>query len=248
MGKIDQAAAILEGASATSGAERPTLPPELQPENLAEAYAIQHEVAASFGAIGGWKTETRGVGEPILCAALPISALRSSGACFEATAERQVRLVLAVRLIASLARRNAPFTRNEAIGAIGTLHAAAEILAPRVTDGDANTLVSVADGLGAGPVVIARSTATWRGFDPRKLAVTLAIDGRSRRYEGRVEYDVPNLLAWLGASGAAWADGLYVGHVVTLGLGIAPITVGPKAKVRAAIAGLGALDFRFVTP
>lgn len=250
MGKISQAVALFESAvaRASSGVERPSLPPELQPGNLAEAYAIQHEVAAGFGAIGGWKTETRGEGEPILCAALPISALRASGACFAATTEQKVRIVLAVQLIASLARLNAPFTRNEAIAAIGTVHPAAEILAPRVADGDANALVSVADSLGAGPLVIGRSIATWRSFDPTKLTVTLAIDDRPRRYEGRAEYDIPNLLAWLGASGAAWADGLYVGHVVTLGLGIAPITVGPKAKVRVAIGSLGALEFRFVAP
>lgn len=247
MGKIDQAAALLEGGRDTSGAERPALPAELQPANLAEAYAIQQEVAAGFGAIGGWKTETRGEG-PILCAALPISSLRASGACFAAMGERKVRLVLAVRLIASLARRNAPFSRSEAIEAIGTIHAAAEVFAPGAGDGAANALVSLADGLAVESVVIGRSTATWRGFDPARLTATLAIDGHTRRTDGRAEYDIPSLLAWLGASGAAWADGLYVGHVVTLGLGIAPVTVGPKAKVRAEIAGLGALDFRFGEP
>ena len=60
MDRPTETAALLLTAWADPSQKLSGLPPALIPTNAAEAYAVQQQVSAGLGAIGGWKVGTVG--------------------------------------------------------------------------------------------------------------------------------------------------------------------------------------------
>lgn len=219
---------------------------EMRLENIGQAYAVQHAASAAQGAIGAWKVLNGGAGAPPLCAPVPLACIRSSGARVRAGASPvRLRVVLCCRLGASLPSYAAPYSVAEVEGAIGSLHAGAELIRGGNGNAPRDELAWIAGGLSAGALVVGAAARAWQNFDHREIAVRIRI-GRheDERRQGRAEMDIPRTLQWLAEFGAAWADGLIIGHIVEIGLGIEEVMVPAGSKVRVAIEGFGEVAFR----
>lgn len=220
---------------------------EMRLENIGQAYAVQHAMSAAQGAIGAWKVLNGEAGAAPLCAPVPLACIRSSGArvAMAGASQLRMRVVLCCRLGASLPDYAASYSVAEVEGAIGSLHAGAELIRGSNGDVSRDELAWIAGGLSAGALVVGTAARAWGHFGHDGAAVRIRI-GRheGERRQGQVEMDIPRTLQWLAEFGAAWAGGLIIGHIVEVGLGIEEVMVPVGSKVRVGIEGLGEVAFR----
>ncbi len=60
------------------------------PQSFADAFAVQSQVMAELGAVGGYKTSNAAPGDPVVLAPIPADYVRPSPARYEAGAMRRV--------------------------------------------------------------------------------------------------------------------------------------------------------------
>jgi 2-keto-4-pentenoate hydratase len=246
---VKQAAALLLAARRDPTQRLADLPAELRPADRASAYAIQHEVAKSFAAIGGWKVSPFLPDGPPFCGALPAAGIMASPATLSSAVftMRGVEAEVSVRMGRDLPPRATPYTRQEVADAIAGFHPAIEVLQSRFLEPGAVTpMTGLADTQAHGAFVYGAPAADWRGDDLAAVSLVQRVDGAvNATRTGQPGGDLLGEVVWLANVGSVWAGGLKAGQFVTCGSWSGANRVGPTAKVRVAFSTVGeaALDF-----
>jgi 2-keto-4-pentenoate hydratase len=155
----------------------------------------------------------------------------------------------AFRLAIDLAPRVRPYSVDEALGAVDTLHPAIEIPDSRFDD---FTIVGapqlIADNACAHRFVLGPAAKpSWRSIDLAAHRVRARVDGRAE-HEGRganVLGDPREALAWLFNELSRVNVTVKAGQVVTTGTCVTPLPIEPHDSVAADFGALGTVVVSF---
>ena len=240
----------------TAGEVIASLPDSCRPNTMDEGYAAQRALAAASGvAVVGWKiaaTSTSGqrhinVGGPIAGRLLSNRVHRSPcrvrfGANRMAVAEAEFAFVMG----ADLPAREAPWSVDEVLAAVDTLHPAIEIPDSRFEDFTrAGSAQLAADNACAHEFVLGPATeADWRAIDLAAQPVSLTIDGRTATNGTGADAlgDPRAALAWIANNHAAQGTTLGAGDIVTTGVCGKPSAIGPGSHVVANLGTIGSAE------
>ena len=156
-----------------------------------------------------------------------------------------VEAEIAYRFAQDLPPREAPYTREEVLAAVGTMHPVIEILDTRfVALGSADPLSHRADHQNSGALAVGPGIEDWRGIDTLRQKVRLTLDGALRHegVGGNSAGDNVRLLVWMANHGARSLGGLRAGQIVTTGSCSGTDFVEPGTRVRAEFSGIGGVD------
>lgn len=232
------------------------LPERCRPRDRAEGYAIQARVVRMTGQRrAGWKIAATsvaaqhhiGVDGPL---AGPLLADRFVGPDASIPLAGNVLRVaeaeFAFRMASALPPRDAPYSSEEVLAAVASLHPAIEIPDSRYTHVAAvGAPQLIADLACACWVTIGGpAPADWRSHDlaaQRVLAFRndgLVDEGRGANVLG----DPRTALTWLANELRTYADGLRAGDVVITGTCVPPVPVAPRDRVRMDFGELGTME------
>jgi 2-keto-4-pentenoate hydratase len=246
----DQAAGLLLAARRDPRQRLAELPAALKPTDQAAAYAIQHKVAASFGAIGGWKVGAPGPDATPMCGALPASGVAASPARLPAATHplRGIEAEVAFRMGRDLPPRATPWSREEVIAAIASAHPAIEVIESRYLDPDRmDPLSNLADTQSHGGFIYGAPVAEWQGIDFAREKVGQYVNGALQmEHVGNPAGDMIRLVVWLANTGSTWAGGLKAGQFVTCGSWTGKTNVPAGASVRVHFPSLGEVKLDYV--
>jgi len=140
-------------------------------------------------------------------------------------------------------------TTEDALGAIGGVLPALEVVDSRVAEWRSRIADTVADNAGAAKVVLGRSTPVG-GLDLRLLGVLLSRNGSPiDSGAGAAALGHPAAaLAWLANTLAGFGEGLHGGDVVMAGALTRMVPARPGDRFCAEFAHLGAVSVRFGAP
>lgn len=244
-----RAAALLLEARRDPARRLIDLPAEYKPGDAAEAYAIQHKVAATFTAIGGWKVGAPGPDLPPICGPLPIEGITPSPATLPSRSHpyRGIEAEVSFRIARDLPPRDTPYSREEIIAAIAAAHPAIEVLESRyLNPDDVAPMTNLADTQSHGGFVFGHPVTDWQPIDFAHERVEQYVDGALQKSgTGNPAGDMIRLVMWLANEGSTWAGGLKAGQYVTCGSWTGKEVVGPAAKVRVVFRSLGEVSVTY---
>jgi len=212
------------------------LPVELRPATVEEAYCVQDAMAHAFGAIGGYKIGAPNAEATPMFAPLPLAWIAPGGSLLSGAQWRYrgLEAEIAFQLAHDLPPRATPYTREEALAAIGSCHPVIEVLESGLIDPmAADKFSGWADMQMHGGLIYGPAVEGWQAIDWNAEKVTLAVDGtvRVERTGSNTSGDLLGLIPWLANHGAGRTGGLKAGQWITTGswtgntLGVAGSTV-----------------------
>lgn len=259
MSESERAASDLLFSHWRAGTRIAELPDGIRPRTRAEAYAVQaglmrHTRAPLFG----WKIAATSVaGQRHINVKGPIAGrllaenVRPDGATLSLAGNlmRVAELELAFRFGRDLPARPTPYSVEEVLAAVATLHPALEIPDSRYEDftavGEAQL---IADDACAHLFMLGEATrAPWRDIDLAAHEVSAEVAGKST-HPGKganVLGDPRVALAWLVNEVSGLGLPLAAGETVTTGTCVVPIPVVPGDRVRASFGVLGRMEVGF---
>lgn len=242
-----------------AGTRIDAIPGALRPATREDGYAIQAAmVEVTTEALVGWKiAATSEAGQRHINVAGPLAGrlfarrVIADGATvsLDANLMRVAEVEFAFRFGRDLPPRATPYTVDDVMAAVATLHPAIEIPDSRYHD---FTVVGapqlIADNACAhlflpGPAV----EADWRGTDLAVYEVSAVVNGSiEHRGVGANALGDPRVaLAWLVNELSGLGITVEASHVVTTGTCVVPVAVAPGDEVRADLGAFGALTVRF---
>jgi 2-keto-4-pentenoate hydratase len=223
------------------------LPEGARPASLEEATAVQQRVAEARGPVGGFKV---GAANPqavpgvaplntvdLIMTPGPVAASRFHVVGIEAE--------IAYLLGRDLPLRDTPYTRDEVLEAVESLHPVIELVDTRFTRlGVTEPMSHVADQMNHGALVVGPALADWRKIDPVNQPVRLAFNDKTvvDHVGGNTAGDPIRLLQWLADTGARAYGGLSAGMVITTGSCTGLLMIEPGTRVKAEFPGLGTVE------
>lgn len=245
----ERSAAVLTMARLARTPRPLDFPEALRPRDAGQAYAVQDAVVRARGPVVGWKV---GAASPT---AVPVRAALTGDSVFAAQTAQPVRLApaafavmgveaeLVYRLGADLPARAEPYSPEEVLAAVASVHAAIEVCDTRFAawaqQGEWSRL---ADQACHGALVVGSGTAGVAAVEPLAQPVALSINGTvavQHAAWGNPAGDPVRLLAWLANGGAHSLGGLQAGQWVTTGSCTGTVMVAPGTEVVADFPGLG---------
>ena len=241
------------------GTRLDALPADIRPHSRDEGYAIQSEWMRHTGRpLYGWKiAATSEAGQRHINVKGPMAGRLLAERVLPDAATiplagnlmRVVELELAFRIARDLPPRGRPYTVDEVMAAVDTLHPALEVPDSRyqdfVTAGEAQI---IADNACAHLFILGPAVrGDWRGIDLAAYTVSAEVTGKSR-HDGRganVLGDPRIALAWLANELRDLGITLGAGECVTTGTCVVPIAVVPGDHVHADFGAFGAMSVRF---
>lgn len=216
------AAADLLITAHQGGAKLDWLPQECSPRTLQEAYAVQELVRSELEATDGWKvgaatSESEPFAAPLLASRIGETGIEIQAGQFNMFG---IEGELAFRLAGDLPPRAAPYTLDEIHAAVGSLHAAIELVDSRLPDWEsADNLWRMADNGSNGYLVLGSGITDWLDMPLEKARVRLDIDGRPavEQEGGNTGGDPVRLLVYLVNHCREHRGGLKAGDVITTG-------------------------------
>ena len=222
------------------------LPPDCRPRDRAAGYSAQQEIVKCSGQhIAGWKIAATsaagqkhiGVEGPL---AGPLLANRVLADGASVPVEGNIMMVaeaeFAFTFAYGLPKRENPYTQNEVLAAVASLHPAIEVPDSRYNDfANVGAPQLIADTACADWFVLgAPTTADWR---PRNLVAHAVVAYRNGEKAAagsgaNVLGDPRIALTWLVNELRAYADGIAAGQVVTTGTCVVPVPIRPGDRVR----------------
>ena len=236
-----QAALMLSRVRRT-GEQLVTFPEALVPQDRAAAYAIQDEIIALEGEVGGWKiasgVEATPVISPILAHCFLKSGTTLNIADLMATL---VELEVGLKLKTDLPAREGGYSRDEVIEAIDGFLPAFEIVGTRFTPGyDVPKLLNIGDLQVNSAVVSGALVTDWQGLDLGNLKLSLTIGDKSVETETGASLDVIlDSIVWLTNEGSLRQGGLRKGAIIITGARLKEPIGQPGEVMRATLGGLG---------
>lgn len=243
---IQRAARALLEARA-NGTLLTALPEGCEPADFAEAYAIQDAVSEALGPVGGWKVGAKGPDTEPSCAPMPAALIHPSGFRMPAYSAGKcgIECEIAVRMGRDLPPMARPYTREEVLAAIESVHPAFEIVTYRFADHEHQSRVVLAtDALGNGAFVYGDGRPDLVGMDQTKQRAILDADGEHwvDHVGGNPAGDIFRLVHWLANHVAVRAGGLRKGQFVTTGSCTGMLFVNGGEALRADFPGLGMVE------
>ena len=222
------------------------LPPECRPKDRAAAYSAQKEIiAASSQDVAGWKIAATspagqkhiGVDGPL---AGPLLAKRVLADGATISLDGNIMMVaeaeFAFKFARALPKRDNPYTKDEVLAAVASLHPAIE-----VPDSRYNNFVRVgapqliADAACADWFVLGAPTAAdWRSRDLVTHGVDAYRNGEKAATGSGVNVlgDPRIALTWLVNELRTYADGIAAGQFVTTGTCVVPVPIQRGDEIR----------------
>ncbi len=226
------------------------LPADLTPKDPAEISFVQDRLAASFGAIGGWKIGAPTPDATPTFAPMPLAWMASTDA--QLTGDhwrfRGLEAEVAFLLGQDLPPRAVPYTREEALAAIESCHPAVEILETAFAHpAKVPREATLADLQLHGGFIYGAAFKHWRALDFQQESVYLAVDGivREQRTGSNTSGDLLRLLPWLANEGSTRTGGLRKGQWITTGSWTGNTPADSTSPVTAEFSNLGRVDLRF---
>jgi 2-keto-4-pentenoate hydratase len=253
-------ARILDAANALLDARRTghlltDLAPNLQPQSLDEAYAIQDRIATPFGDIGGWKIGATSPDATPMFAPMPLVWISPTGTELTGPHWRYRGLEAEIAFLVgqdlpprSLESGAQPYTREEVLAAMASCHPALEILEPAFEDPfKVSRMCMIADLQMHGGFIHGPAVANWRTIDFTQEKVMIAVDGvvRVERTGSNTAGDLLRLLPWLANEGAARTGGLRAGQWITTGSWTGYTLASAGSVAEAVFSTAGRVDVRF---
>jgi 2-keto-4-pentenoate hydratase len=229
MSKAEDAALLLLQARQT-GAKLPDLPADIQPQTLAEAYAIQDACVRLYGDIGGWKISPNAVADDYRCAPIFRSVIHRSPAddVISDPSSCEVEVEIALILAQDLPPRVAPYTVGDVENAIESVACAIEVLSSRYTDFRKVARYSaLADMQANGAVIIGQDRSEWRSFDFTSATAKIAVNDQVKiNTSGAARGKIMGSFALLANHAAARGFHLKRGDIIMTGAQAGPIPAG----------------------
>ncbi|MDQ7978394.1 2-keto-4-pentenoate hydratase [Paraburkholderia sp. SARCC-3016] len=229
------------------------LPQDVQPANAEDAYAVQHATLdAMRDSIGGWKVGAKTpTGGPIQGSPLPAACVHRSGAGLPRGSFNQVGLELEVAF--ALGRRfepaGGPYTDEQVLDAIESLHATIEIVTSRFGAWpDIDKLWQLADLQNHGALIVGEAVPYDGEFPFLAPSASFMIDG-APLFEGTPANpagDPRRLLGWLVNHGVSRGLTFEPGTVLTCGSYTGMAFPEKNGVVRGVIDGLPPVQFTLV--
>ena len=232
------------------------LPEDCRPNNRAEAYAIQSEWARLAGQeVVGWKIAATsiagqkhiGVDGP-LAGRLLANRVLESGASISLTGNlmRVAEAEFAFRFARSLPKRDEPYTVEEVLAAVASLHPAIEIPDSRYHDFiRVGAPQLIADDACASWFLLGAATnADWRSVNLVAHKVdaykngALATTGSGINVLG----DPRIALTWMANELRVYGEGLQAGELVTTGTCITPLPIATGDQLRFDFGAFGVIE------
>jgi 2-keto-4-pentenoate hydratase len=227
------------------------LPEGARPSNSDEAYAAQEATLHVLHAdIGGWKVGAKSPDGPIQGAPLPSEGVHRSGArlAMHAFGKAGLELEVAFRLGRRFEAGSGPYSDEDVIGAIESVHAAIEVVASRFAAWpDVEKPWQLADLQNHGALIVGEGVPYDAAFPFVSPAMTFTFDG-APLFNGAPANpagDPRRLLAWTVNHSVSRGLSLERGTVLTAGTytGLAfPDAPGPAVG---RIEGLPAVELHF---
>lgn len=247
---IAQAAELMLAARRDPTKKLTALPEALRPRSRAAAYAIQHKIAETFPAIGGWKVSPFGAHTPPMCGPLPAAGVVASPASLahQQYSTRAIESELSVRIGRDLPPRATPYTREDITAAIAAIHPALELCDSRFVEPKQVDLMStLADSQSHGGLVYGAPVTDWQKVDLLAESVAQFVDGELNASRvGHPAKDLVGQIVWLANEGSVWAGGLQAGQIVTCGSWTGANRVPPVASIRVQFSTIGEVLFDYV--
>ncbi|UTW11743.1 2-keto-4-pentenoate hydratase [Marinobacterium rhizophilum] len=243
--QVEQAAELFLQAY-RSGQQIEDLPPALEPQSKADAYAIQAIVAAArCGApVRTWK-----VGAPNLDTepyAAPIFESVVSDSPTLVPAEKLhmigIEVELAYRFSQDLPPRAQPYSVDEVAAAVEGVYVVIEVVDTRLKAWKTCAeLWKLADNQINAALIVGNGVQDWRALDPATLAGELIVDGKVLvRGQGAHSVGDPmHLVHWTANHLTGRNGGLKQGDLVTTGTWTGMQFVEPGAEVVGRFEGVG---------
>jgi 2-keto-4-pentenoate hydratase len=226
------------------------LPKGLQAQSLEEAYFVQDRMSWAYEDIGGWKIGAATPDATPSFAPMPKAWITCNGCEMRGVMHRYrgLEAEIAFRLGADLPPRDTPYTRDEVVAAIASMHPVIEVLETAFIDpSQATKLSTTADMAMHGGLVYGEAVPNWQSIDFTKESVTLAVDGAIRvdRTGSNTAGDLMRLLPYLANEGTSRTGGLKRGDWITTGswTGNTLATAGSAVEARFSTAGIVFLRF-----
>lgn len=221
------------------------LPENARPHTLDEAWAVQDRIAAALGGHAAWK-----VGGPDATAEpgaspLPRSLMHASPARLLASDFHFVGIEgeIGFRFGRDLPPRAAPYSRDEALAAVASVHPIIEIVDSRYERfRERSALEQAADSANHGALVVGPAApGVSASIDQTFVHAQIFVDGGLRvdKTGGNTAVDVQRLLTWLANHCAKRGTPLRAGDVVTSGSCTGLLEVTRGVRVEARIGGVG---------
>jgi 2-keto-4-pentenoate hydratase len=227
-----------------------SLPAELAPRDEAEAYQLQQQVASALNAVaGGWKVAmsaaSTGSFAPVFAADIHPSGARVASPITEQLGiEPEVAFTLTQALPAGR-----HYSRDEVIDAIGSAHAAIEILISRFQRHEtAAVLDRLADNISNGGLVLSSGLERWQHLDLGTLPLKLTITSQGGEHSvhqargGHPQGDPLLPMTWIVNEFSGRGRGLKQGEVITTGSFAGLTYLGRGSRARVEFEGLGAVE------
>lgn len=222
--------------------------------DMRAAYAVQDTVQAAMWPASGrprcWKVGAASRDALPTAAPLPDPLVHENGAALPASDFQMIgiEVELAVRLARDLAPRSGAFTAGDIAAAIGTVHAAIEVVDTRIEDWQsAPALLKLADHQLNGAFVLGTGIQTWRDIELAQQEAVLTVNGveRARQCGSHPLGDPLAALPWLAAHAVRRTGGLRAGDVITTGTWLGIVQVAAGDSVTATFPEIGTVSVSF---
>ncbi|MEM7404660.1 MAG: 2-keto-4-pentenoate hydratase [Pseudomonadota bacterium] len=249
------AAARLLVAHRRSGVRLEALPEALVPQTEADGYQIQDLTVTCFGErVVAWKIgATHPNSQASLGTSGPVAARLYSTGVIEGSATLPDRLLIrgleaeyAFLMDADLPPRDTPYSREEVINAVASVHPSIEVVDTRFTAVQAGATV-IADSVGDSSWIYGEGTENVRDLDMRNAQVIMEVNGEAvvAGNGTQVLGDPVTSLMWLANDHARQREGLRAGQFVTTGSCTGLYKAPEGCSARATFAGLGEVSVQF---
>ncbi|MFM0757328.1 2-keto-4-pentenoate hydratase [Paraburkholderia strydomiana] len=235
------------------------LPIDIRPEIRSDGYAIQARLETKTQRqLYGWKIAATsqagqahiGVNGPIAGRILADRVIPSGGMVPDAPNRMAVaEAEFAFQMSRDLGPRSVPYSVEEVLAAVATVHAAIEVPDSRYEDfTSVGAPQLIADNACAHYFVLAEATATdWRSLDLTKHRVVGRVEGKTERegFGRNVLGDPRFALTWLANELSGLGVALRAGQIVTTGACVPPLDITSGDLVTADFGLLGVATVRF---
>jgi 2-keto-4-pentenoate hydratase len=242
-----------------AGSRIDALPEDCRPRSRADGYAVQREVLGCAGeTLFGWKVAaTSQAGQAHIGVDGPLAGRLYAGRAFRGGAQVPIGASLmrvaepefAFALGRDLGPRAAPYTVEEVLDAVASLHPSIEVPDSRYRDfARVGAAQLIADNACANHFVLGPAAGPgWRSLDLVQHRVHCEVAGRYTRdgQGANVLGDPRAALTWLVNELSGLGLTARAGQIVTTGTCMVPLEVQPGDRVRADFGVLGAVEASF---
>lgn len=234
------------------------LPEDCRPKRLRDGYEIQRELETLQGAAIGWKiAATSKAGQQHIGVDAPLA-----GRLFKRFAHgdgtrlpaghlhmRVAEAEFAFKMAQDLPARGEPYTLDEVMAAVDTLHLAIEVPDSRYEDFATIGAPSlVADDSCAAYFILGPEAKVWRLADLPTHKVAARKNGEivAEGSGANVLGDPREALAWIANDLQGRGDFLRAGEVITTGTCVKPVTIAPGDSIVMDFGELGSVKASFI--